>query len=341
MSDSSLSSMTQIKNLVRFYTNNLSANQLSDEILIDKINTFLLYDFPGLVQLIDLRKKLTFYTQPFVDVYESNTVNDEDALYNLQNKYMYFYPSVFIKGGPVNYSQQPDGMNLIANDTVSTETINTGDGLTQNFYGTITGICTATGQSKLIRKSIVFSSIDNINEGIIAVDTPTINPITGYYQDDGILVEPNFPTVARGTINYLTGVYDVTFNAAPAAGQAIYAQTVKCSPSLPNLVSFYDNKFILRPVPDKVYKVEIVGQLRPTELVNNNSPEIAAWFQFIAAGAAKKVFEGIGDDTGIQRMLSIMDEQRNLIMVKTIKLINNQTAQVINATTFNSKLPWS
>lgn len=340
MSDSTLSSMTQIKNIVRFYTNNLSVNQLSDDILTDKINTFLLYDFPGLVQLIDLRKKLTFYTQQFVDVYESNTVNEDDALYNLQNKYLYFYPSVYANGIAINYSQQPDGMNPLVSDSLSSQILNTGDGSTLTFTGTFNGVGTNTGQSKIIRNSVIISSLDNVNESITLVDIPTKNSITGYYQDDGILVEPNFPDTSRGTINYITGEISLTFNAAPAAGQNIYAQCVKSSPGMPSILSYNDNKFIVRPIPDKVYKIEIIGQLRPAELVNNNSPEIAAWFQYIAAGAAKKVFEGMGDDTGIQRMLNIMDEQKNIIMIKTIKLLNNRTATVVNPTTFNSKLTY-
>lgn len=341
MPDNTLSTLSEIKKLVRFYTNNLSTNQLSEADIETAINTFVLYDFPLSVQLTDTKKTLTFYTQPYVDYYPSNTINDEDPLYNLSNNFIYFEPNAWVNNVPMFYTQQPVQMNSIYPDVISTQNLSTGDGVTLNYTGTISGVGTATNNAKLLRGSVIFSSLDNLNDTVVCIDVPNTDPITGYYLDDGILVEPNFPTVSRGTINYLTGAYDVTFNAAPAAGQTIYLQTVKCQPSKPYYIMYFNNAFRIRPIPDKAYRIDIIGQQRPTELINNNSPEIAAWFQYIAAGAAKKIYQMQTDPTGVQTMDVLMDEQKNLIMAKTIKILNNNPPQSLLNNNLTRQAPFT
>jgi hypothetical protein len=57
-------------------------------------------------------------------------------------------------------------------------------------------------------------------------------------------------------------------------------------------VLYFNGKFVLRPVPDKAYAIQVDVLKRPTALMAVDSvPELAQWSQYIAYGAAKKVLE--------------------------------------------------
>ncbi len=85
MADSTLQA---IRTKVRRLTRSPSLSQISDVQIDEYINTFIQYDFPEHLRLFSLRTLLTFYTQPGVDVYETNTTVVTDPLYNFKNKYV-------------------------------------------------------------------------------------------------------------------------------------------------------------------------------------------------------------------------------------------------------------
>lgn len=341
MPDNTLSTLDKIKKKVRLLTNNLSVNQLSDSDLTDYINTFVLYDFPQSVQLLTLKKNLTFYTQPFVDTYQNNTVNPSDPLYNLNNKYLFFEPNVWVNGSPVGYTQLPVQMYNNFPDIPSVQIIGSGDDSTTLFEDFVNGIGVDSNESKILRNSVIFSSLDTNNNPIVVIDDPQYDADSDYPLETGDLVNQNDPSTIVGDINYLTGEYSVDFTDVPGDGKDIYLQIVKYQAAKPSLVMFFDNKFVIRPVPDKTYKVEVLAHQRPMELVNNNSPEIAAWFQYIAAGAANKFYEENSDVDGMQRMLSIMDTQQELILTSTVRMLNNQPpTSLINNNTVFRRVPW-
>ena len=80
--DNSLSTLSQIQTKVRRLTRSVSENQLATADLNNYINTFVLYDFPEHLRLLNLKTVLTFYTQPFVDTYTNNTSDPTNPLYN-------------------------------------------------------------------------------------------------------------------------------------------------------------------------------------------------------------------------------------------------------------------
>lgn len=72
---------------------------------------------------------------------------------------------------------------------------------------------------------------------------------------------------------------------------------------------YYDNQFTLRPVPDKTYAIQVEADIRPTELLMTGQiPQLEQWWQFIAYGASKKIFEDRMDMDSVQM---IMPEYRN------------------------------
>src|SRR5207247_3598233 len=90
-------------------------------------------------------------------------------------------------------------------------------------------------------------------------------------------------------------------------------------PSLPLAVLFYDTTFTLRPVPDMAYRVQMDCFIQPTALLaNNQQPGLQEFWQYIAYGAAKKVFEDRMDIESVQLILPEYRKQENLILRRTI-----------------------
>jgi hypothetical protein len=102
------STLQAIRTKVRRITRSPSLSQISDSQLDEYINTFILYDFPEHLRLFSLRTILTFYTQPGVDVYDTNTTVATDPLYNFRNKYVAVHPPLYIAGIQCFYTQWRD-----------------------------------------------------------------------------------------------------------------------------------------------------------------------------------------------------------------------------------------
>lgn len=145
----------------------------------------------------------------------------------------------------------------------------------------------------------------------------------------GLLFYPNNPA-PQGTINYVTGAYLITFPNPPAAGIAVNAQTVPYQPTMPQAILFYKDTFHIRPIPDQPYEVKIEAYIRPTELLAlGQIPELAEWWQYIAYGAAKKIFEDRMDNESVQQIMSEFKEQELLIQRRTIMQQSNERTATI------------
>ena len=136
----------------------------------------------------------------------------------------------------------------------------------------------------------------------------------------GNLVIPNQTAPIKGTINYVTGAYSITFDAAPATGQPITCETFTYQPSRPNAMLYFDDKFVVRPVPDKAYKVQMEVYRRPTDMMNDGTakPELEQWWQYIAYGASKKIFEDRTDLESVQLIMTEYKKQESLVLRRTI-----------------------
>ena len=73
--DSSYSTLGKILTKIRRLTRSPSQNQISDNDLIEYVNTFILYDMPARIRQSTLHTTLSFWTDPYIDVYETNTTN--------------------------------------------------------------------------------------------------------------------------------------------------------------------------------------------------------------------------------------------------------------------------
>lgn len=334
MPDSTLSTLENIRTKVRRLTRSLSENQLTTAQLDEYINTFILYDFPEHLRLFNLHTLFSFYTNPYQDVYETST-DTTSPLYNFKNKYITINPPVYVAGYQVLYSQSREQFFAIYPKLSSVASIATsGDGSTLSFSGVVNSQQSNTtlidGQTiSLLQDNVLFSSIDLNNNGLAMIDFPISNSVGNLYVPGG---SPTSTTVqdAANYINYLTGQFVVTFVTAPGAGQPINSQTVPQQPAIPQAMLFYDGMFTMRPVPDQPYKVEMEVYQRPTELlVGTDIPELSEWWQYIAYGASKKVFEDRMDLESVQQIMPEYKKQESLINRRTIvQQTNQRTASI-------------
>jgi hypothetical protein len=295
-----------------------SEAQLTTPELDQYINTAVLYDFPGHLRLFSLRTNLTFYTQPGVDVYRTNTTDPLDPLYNFQNKYIAVHPPVFIAGVQAFFTQWRDvfyGQWPQTNAVV--DTLLDGDGSTGPFVGIVpsfppTGTPVGTNSGRILQNSVIFTALDISGTAMVIVDYPVSNVLGAL----GLPNEPQTLPSPYGDINYQTGAFTLNFPSATMSGIAnpIYVEYIAYVPGKPISVLYYDNQFTLRPVPDKSYPVQIEVDIRPTELLDQAvSPQIEQWWQFISILASKKIFEDRMDMDSVQMLMPSLREQMNLV----------------------------
>lgn len=361
--------LTQIQTKVRRLTRSPSTAQLSDAELNNYINTFVVYDFPEQLRTFNLRTQFTFFTNPGQDVYPTDIDSFagvfNNPLYNFQNLYLTIHPPVYVAGFQVFFSQSREQFFSIypfVNNISATGS--TGNGVTTQFTGVINsqqsiippGI---TQQISLLQNQVLFSAVGNNGEGLTLADVPVVDPLTGNPTNIGNLYDPasaayqaalrNPPTVAfiapfaagTGVINYLTGAYTINFTSAPAAGLNINSQTVPQVRTRPQAVLFYQNQFTVRPVPDQAYRVNFEVYQRPTALLaTDKSPELEEYWELIAYGASRKIFQDRLDMESVQLIEPEYREQLRLRLRRTLVQHTNERVATIYTETNTQGYGW-
>lgn len=341
------SSLSTIQQKVRRLTRSPSISQLTDADLNQYINTFVLYDFPEHLRLFNLLTTFEFFTQPYVDTYSFSN-NPASVLYDFENQYISVNPPIFIAGFQAQFIESRDkffAMYPMINNIASIGP--TGNGTTTTFTGVINAqqanITQANTQGTiLLQNQVLFSAIATNNSGLAMIDWPlngvgpdnVLNPpaIPGY---GNLYVPGGAPTSYNSidpmnNINYLTGQFTVTFPSAPQSGTAINSQTVTVQPTLPQAMLYYDGQFTMRPCPDQAYRVNMEVYQRPTELLAaGQNPNLNEWWQYIAYGTAKKIFEDRMDLESVQLILPEFKKQEMLCQRRTIVQYTSQRVQTI------------
>lgn len=361
--------LSAIQTKVRRLTRSPSTAQLTDDDLNNYINTFVVYDFPEHLRTFNLRKEFTFFTNPYQDEYPTDTASfganplaQNNPLYDFQNKYLTVHPPAFIAGYQALWLQDRQRFfGIYPKINFIQATANTGDGITTTFSGVINtqqSITPANFQQNvaLLQRQVLFSSIDSNLEGLALVDVPVIDPATGNTSVIGNLYDPNsaayqtalanpptVPLAGVNTINYATGAYTITFTAAPGASASINSQTVPQVLALPQAILYYENKFVIRPIPDQPYRVNFEVYQAPSRLLETSSvPELNEYWQFIAYGAAMKIFQDRMDLESVQMIYPEFRMQMNLCNRRTlVQYTNDRTATIYAEQTGGRNFGWN
>lgn len=325
-------SLINIQEKVRRLTRSPSEAQLTTTQLNEYINTFVVYDFPEHLRTFNLRTQFSFFCNPYQDTYQTDTsvLPTTNALYDFQNKYLTVHPPVYIAGYQALFTQSEEQFYAIYPKIESLNLITYGDGVTTTFSGVINNLSPllpplfSSVQTAILPNNVLFSSVDIGNAGLALYDVP-------HYPSDGqgTLFDANTQT-PQGVINYLTGVFALTFIIPPKAGAPINSQVVFYQPSLPQAILFYANTFTLRPVPDQPYKINFEVYKAPTDLmVSSDVPELNEWWQYIAYGAAKKILEDRLDMDTVALITPEFLKQQNLCNRRTLVQYTNERPATI------------
>ena len=324
------STLETIRIKVRRLTRTPSEQQLSTPDLDQYINTFVAYDFPQMVRLFSLRTTFTFYTQAGVDVYQTTldpAEENSNPLYNFQNKYIAIHQPFYVAGIPAAFTEWRDVFYGQWPQTAQVQnTLINGNG----SAGAFTGILNTFPQNPLafppgpntgaiLQRSMIFSALDTNNNDMVLTDTPSsVDPTIGY------LGLPNLPATSNmpyGQINYQTGQFTVTFpsNTKNSIENPIWAEFVPYIAGLPISVLYYDNQFTLRPVPDKVYSIQMDADITPTQLLSvTDNPQIKQWWQFLAYGASVKILQDRMDLDSVNLIWPEFKRQESMVLRTTL-----------------------
>lgn len=308
--------LAKIRTKVRRITRAPSPEQITDAEIDEYVNDFVLYDMPEHLRLFALREKFSFTCQANIDTYQTDATAAVLALRDFDQNYITVHQPVFIAGQPVYYSEdRAEFYGLFPQNNAFT-TIGTGNGVNTIFTGTI-----ANGRRianrPILQNSVLFESITATplvpatnNISMRARDVPT--SVT-----EGNLVDTETLAVL-GTINYLTGEFTITWASAPGAQKKVVAQYLPYQPGRPTAMLYFDDIFVLRPVPDQPYVIEFEVYKRPIALsATNLTPKLEQWWQYIAYGAIKKVFEDRSDFDSVAQIMPEFEKQEDLVNRRT------------------------
>ena len=317
-----LSTLNVIRDKVRLLTGSPSTTQLTDSQINEYVNTFYLYDMPEQLRLFNLTEEYEFYTQPNIDTYafprNPSPIATPPAI--TQPGFVTVNPPAYIAGYQSFWSQSEDNFYRIYPQLEFIEELTTGTNIAGPYSFTFTNRpflrgYIAPGNPRVFSQVLV--------TGVTATGTNEVA------RDDGNGGWINADVEAlMGTINYVTGVGTVTFEANITG--VINGQNIPYVAARPQAILFFNDLFFLRPVPDQSYKVQMEAFRTPAALLaSGDNPLLNEWWQYLAFGASKKVLEDRLDTDGLSKVMPFLEEQQRLILRRTIvQQTNERTATI-------------
>lgn len=336
----------------RKLTGSSNSFQVTDEYIVQQMHSFYSYDLPAKFRSLKLKDIYTFTTNIGQDVYPFNselyvTVNqpcycakrelrmftDPWNFYGVNYNWQQFANFASGDGTTGPYSGFTIAAPLIGsvNNDPGTETNRNlffPQGRVQNILITANVIgangvgqtqnVTDDGEGNLIQ---IFQTSNNSNQEYgwtyfrqYASSTPTIP--------------------GNATINYQTGeITGLVFAEAIPEGTSIQIQYNPKQFSIPLAIMFYQNQFTLAPVPDAGYTIELTCYRQPIQALlaadMTGNPELSEWWEILAVGAAKKIFEERLDSDGVIFIDKMLKERYDVIETRTYAQIGQQRINTI------------
>lgn len=313
-----MTDLATIRTKVRRLTGRPSAQQITDGQIDEYINTFYQYDLPENLRLFSLRTTFEFLTIPNVDQYDLDTMMVENGSVtdSASNVYYNLSPPGYIAGYQSFYSQSREQFFRVYPALADINTSLVGDGTTGPYALNLSN-------APILQNSLTVGAIDSTGATVQVVDDPQTR-LSGNW----IIV--NTSTGVTGSIDYTTGIGSITFANTIPSGNEITVTFTPYVASRPQAILFYDNVITLRPVPDNVYKVKLDAFITPTALINaGDNPELKGWWQYLAYGAAKKIFEDSQDPESLNVIMPAFKEQENIVIRRTlVQNTNERTATI-------------
>ena len=313
-----MSTLATIRTKVRRLTGRPSPQQITDTQIDEYVNTFYQYDFPEHLRVFSNTSTFKFMTEANVAEYDLRTIQVpfDGGTETAVNVYYNLQPPAYVSGYQCFYSQSREQFLTIYPELGDITSAVTGNGTPGPYNFTLPNV-------PILQNSITVGTIDNTGATVKVVDSP-VNRTTGNWEIS--LLE----TAVTGSINYVTGVGTITFSNNIPSGNEITIVFTPYAANRPQAVLFYDNVLTLRPVPDKPYPVELNAFLTPSALLaSGQAPILNQWWQYLAYGAAKKIFEDSQDAEGVDQIMRGFKEQEQLVLNRHVVQQTNQRTATI------------
>jgi hypothetical protein len=313
-----MATLANIRTKVRRLTGRSSENQITNAQIDQYINTFYLYDMPETLRLFTQETVFEFMTTANVDTYDMNTMQvwTGESNQNAVDVFISLKPPVFIAGYQSFYSQDREQFfrtyPILAQINSTTE----GDGTAGPYAVTLSNF-------PILQNSVTVGAVDSLDAASNCIDIPVT-------RTNGTWQLSNTNTAVVGSVNYITGALSVTFPNTIPVNNEITFTAVPYQANRPQGMLFYNNIITLRPVPDQSYKVSINAFKSPVALISaGDNPQLKQWWQYLAYGAAKKIFEDSQDTDGVAGLMGAFQEQERMVLRRTIMQRTNQRVATI------------
>ncbi len=153
----------------------------------------------------------------------------------------------------------------------------------------------------------------------ISVPPQTTNPaLPGMYNQNtgnpGLINPQNI-----GTVDYVKGniAFVLPSGISVAAGQQLNIFISQYTTGRPYSLMFWNNYFLIRPVPKLIHKIEIEAYQTPIQfLTTTNNPIVNQWAKYIAYGTAIDILIDRNDVQGAANLEGAFREQEDLVLEK-------------------------
>ena len=333
----------------RLLTASSNSFQVTDSYIVQQMHSFYAYDLPAKFRSLKLKDIYTFTTNVGQDVYPFNselyTTVDNPCYCAKREIKMFTDPwnfygvnynwqqiDTFITG---NGSEGPYNGNTTAFPLIPSVNNDPGTQTNRNLYfpqSRVQNVLITANAGYLDSQSVTDDGQGNL---IQIFQTSTGNQQQEYGWTYYRQYASSTPTVAgNATINYQTGeITGLVFAEAIPAGTPITVQYNPKTLSIPLSIMFYQNQFTLAPVPDKGYTVELTCYRQPIQALlaanQTGNPELSEWWEILAVGASKKIFENRLDTDGVMFIDKMLKERYDIIETRTYAQIGQQRIQTL------------
>ena len=341
------SSVVYIRKLIRRLTVSSSESALTTNDIDTEINNFITQDFPNAIKTDQMRSIYTFFTEPYRDRYPLDV-----------NYIQGIRPSLYVEGilGSL-FKDRTQFYNIFPRWPTLYHPI-AGDGITTSFTFTI--------PAPFLTQEVVLGGVDvsgnpiSVNDdgfGNLHLQVPnpqvtvppytdsnpvnTNKPIPGMHNQNTanpglnwIGTQTGSFTDAIGTVDYVTGLFNIVFPVAPAAGTQMTLWVSQYQPGRPYCMLFFNNELIIRPIPKFIHKIEIETYLTPVQfLQSTNVPILNQWAKYIAYGVAMEILRQRQDFDGVSGLQEGFSRQEALVLERqSVEEIGQPNIQLFNTT---------
>lgn len=353
--------ITTIYNDVRRLSSSQGTNQLSDADIQLYMNSFYLYDLPAKFRSLKLKDKYTFNTIAGIDTYPFDSehyTTVEMPCYCSKREIQLFTDPWSFYG--VNFNWQ------------NVQTLTTCNGTSGPYTGTCQGLPVirsvnndpgplgtpnvsfpiGRNQNILITANISLGNTINVTDdgqgNLIQYYPYAVGQAPFNQQAYQTKYGPQYYRFVVGTINYATGAVAITnfvdtagANLATTSGNIIQIQYNSQVMNIPLSIMFYQNQFVMRPVPDRGYTIELMAYRSPVQALlgaptslggtGDGITELSEWWETLSVGAARKIYQKRLDTDGMQIMDAQLKERYSIIETRTYAQLGSQRIGTIFA----------